>query len=83
MMIVAAFLTAAVIVGASMWALFASHSESDGETCVTVAKASSMGGGMERACGQAAHDWCDASYVQRDTHAQAVQAQCRAAGILP
>jgi hypothetical protein len=83
MIIVAGILAAAVIVGATVWALLAHSSKSDGDTCVTVASASSMGGGLERACGQAARDWCHASYAQRDIHAEAVQAQCRAAGILP
>jgi hypothetical protein len=50
---------------------------------VTVTMASTMGGGVEHACGSAARDWCHAAYAQHDTHAEAVQAQCRVAGFLP
>jgi hypothetical protein len=74
-----------IAVGTAVWAMAGASSSSvrSRESCVTVAQASSMGGGVEHACGPAARDWCRAVYVQHDAHAQAVQAQCRAAGILP
>jgi len=50
---------------------------------VNVTSASTMGGGLEHACGKAALDWCRAAYARHDTHAEAVQTQCRVAGILP
>jgi hypothetical protein len=50
---------------------------------VNVTFASSMGGALQHACGTAARDWCRAVYAQHNAHAEAVQAQCRVAGILP
>ncbi|ORA35890.1 hypothetical protein BST13_12790 [Mycobacterium aquaticum] len=85
MWVVSGIFVVVIAAGAMVWAI-ASHSSSpvrSGEICVTVAMASSMGGGIEHACGEAARDWCRAASVQRDVHAQAVQAQCRVAGILP
>lgn len=83
--IVAVIVLVMIAVGATIWAMAGDSSSSvrSGESCVTVAQASSMGGGVEHACGGAARDWCRAAYVQHDAHAQAVQAQCRAARILP
>jgi hypothetical protein len=74
-----------IAIGVAVWAIVTSRSDSvhSVDTCVTVAMASSMGGGVEHACGKAAHDWCHAAYAHRDVHAQAVQVQCRNAGILP
>jgi disulfide bond formation protein DsbB len=85
MWVVGAICAVAIAVGAAVWAMAANSSNStrSGEICVTVTMASSMGGGVEHACGAAARDWCRAAYVQHDTHAEAVQAQCRVAGILP
>jgi len=82
---VGAIVVVAIAAGATVWAMAGSSSRSDrsGEICVTVAMASSMGGGVEHACGAAARDWCRAAYVQHDAHAEAVQAGCRVAGILP
>jgi hypothetical protein len=76
---------AVIIAGATVWAM-ASHSSTydrSRDGCVNVSIASSMGGALEHACGVTARDWCRAVYVQHDAHAQAVQAECRAAGILP
>jgi hypothetical protein len=83
--VVGAISFVAIAVGATVWQATGQSSSSvrSGQTCVTVAMASSMGGGVEHACGAAALDWCHASYVQHDAHAEAVQAQCRVAGILP
>jgi hypothetical protein len=85
MWVVVGIFVAVIAVGATIWAIAGRSSTGDrsGETCVTVTMASSMGGGVEHACGAAARDWCRAAYAQHDTHAQAVQVQCRVAGILP
>ena len=74
-----------VLAGALAWGLTGHSSTYDrsGGGCVTVTFLSSMGGGLEHACGMAAHDWCRAVDGQRDAHALAVQAQCRVAGIRP
>jgi hypothetical protein len=76
-----------VAAGAIVWALTGDSSSStfdrSGDGCVTVTFPSSMGGGLEHACGAAAHDWCRAADAQHDAHAAAVQAQCRVAGIPP
>lgn len=83
--VVVGSLVVIIAVGAAVWAMVGASSSSveSRESCVTVALASSMGGGVEHACGPAARDWCRAVYAQHDAHAQAVQVQCRAAGILP
>lgn len=81
-MIAAGVLVGVIAVGAAVWALV-DHSgfgQSD-DRCVTVTMASSMGGGIERACGKAALDWCHVAYGEQDAHAQAVQVQCQGAGI--
>jgi hypothetical protein len=85
MWIVGAVVIVAIAVGAAVWAAAGQSSSRDrsDQICVTVTMASTMGGGVEHACGAAARDWCHAAYVKRDAHAQAVQAQCRVAGILP
>jgi hypothetical protein len=84
-LIAIAVLTAVIAVGASAWALFSQSSGSaqSEDVCVTVSAASSMGGGVEHACGADARTWCHAAYALADAHAQAVQVQCRAAGIGP
>jgi hypothetical protein len=71
--------------GALVWGLTDHSSTYDrsGDGCVTVTFPSTMGGGLEHACGAAALDWCHAVDARRDAHAAAVQAQCRVAGILP
>jgi hypothetical protein len=71
--------------GALAWALtdHSSTYERSGDGCVTVAFPSTMGGGLEHACGAAAHDWCHAADARHDAHAETVQVQCRIAGILP
>lgn len=84
-LIVTGAVVGAVLVGALAWGL-AGHSSTydrSGDGCVTVTFPSSMGGGLEHACGVAAQDWCRAVDGQRDAHAVAVQAQCRVAGIRP
>jgi hypothetical protein len=85
MWIVALIVVCVIVGGATAWVLTAgtTSSEGSGEGCVTVTMASTMGGGLEHACGSAARDWCHAASVQHDAHAQAVQAQCRLAGFLP
>jgi hypothetical protein len=81
MVMVIGVVVALIAAGAAIYAL-TSHS-STGEGCVTVAIASSMGGGVEHACGKEARDWCRAASGRQGVHAEAVQAQCRVAGILP
>jgi hypothetical protein len=85
MWVAAGIVVALIAVGATVWAMSRDSAGSvrSSESCVTVAIASSMGGGIEQACGAAARDWCRAASVQHDAHAEAVQAQCRVAGILP
>ena len=85
MWIVAVILVCAVTVGTAAWALTerTSNYDGSGDDCVTVSMASTMGGGVEHACGSAARDWCHAASAQHDKHAEAVQAQCRVAGFLP
>ena len=74
-----------IVIGGVVWAVIDSRSNSANsvDKCVTVGVASSMGGNVEHACGKAAHDWCAAADAQHDAHAQAVQAGCRNAGIVP
>jgi hypothetical protein len=85
MFIVLGVVAAAIAAAAAVWVATDHSSTSDrsGDGCVTVAIASTMGGGVEHACGTAAQDWCRAAYTRHDTHAEAVQTQCRIAGILP
>jgi hypothetical protein len=85
MLIAVGVVVGVVAVGSTVWAMTDHSSTYDrsGDGCVNVKIASSMGGSLEHACGTAARDWCRAVYAQRDTHAEAVQAQCRVAGILP
>jgi len=84
-LIAVAVLVAVIAVGATTWAVLthSSGSGQSGDVCVNVTMASSMGGSVEHACGAAARKWCHAAYAQADAHAQAVQVQCRAAGLLP
>ena len=81
MLIVTGVVAAVIAAGATAWAL-TGHERSE-QGCVNVSIASSMGGAVERACGEAARDWCRAASAQHDTHAVAVQVRCRDAGILP
>jgi len=85
MLMVIGVVVGVVAAGAIAWAIIGHSSAHDrsGDGCVDVAIASSMGGGVEHTCGAAARDWCRAVYTRHDTHAEAVQAQCRVAGILP
>jgi hypothetical protein len=75
-----------IAAGSTAWVI-TDHSpdpyDRSGDGCVNVAFASSTGGALEHACGTAARDLCRAVYAQHDAHAEAVQAQCRVAGILP
>jgi hypothetical protein len=84
-LIVTGVVVGVVAAGALTWALTGHSSTFDrsGDGCVTVTFPSTMGGGLEHACGAAAHDWCRAVDGQRDAHAVAVAAQCRVAGIRP
>src|ERR1700751_1369452 len=54
-----------------------------GDGCVNVTFASSTGGAIQHACGTAARDLCRSVDGQHNPHADAVQAQCRVAGISP
>ena len=83
MLIVVAVLAGLIVIAAAVWVVIDSRSANSGDKCVTIGVASSMGGNVEHACGKAAQDWCAAADAQHDVHAQAVQAGCRAAGILP
>jgi len=85
MLTVIAAVVGAIAAGSIAWALTDHSSTYDrsGDGCVNVTSASTMGGGLEHACGKAALDWCRAAYARHDTHAEAVQTQCRVAGILP
>jgi hypothetical protein len=84
MLIVAGVAAVAIAGGVVVWTATNHSSTYDrsGDGCVNVTIASSMGGGVEHACGSAAQDWCRAVYARQDAHAEAVQAQCRIAGIL-
>jgi hypothetical protein len=85
MFIVVGVVAAVVGAAAAVWAVTEHSSTYDrsGDGCVNVTIASSMGGGIEHACGTAAQDWCRAVSTRHDTHAVAVQTECRKAGILP
>jgi len=74
-----------IAAGSTAWVMTDHGSTYDrsGDSCVNVTFASSMGGANQHACGTAARDWCRAVYAQHNAHAEAVQAQCRVAGILP
>jgi hypothetical protein len=76
---------AVIAAAAAVWALTEHSSPYDRsrDGCVNVTIASSMGGGIEHACGTAAQDWCRAVATRHDAHAEAVQTECRKAGILP
>ncbi|MBV8930376.1 MAG: hypothetical protein JO152_14745 [Mycobacteriaceae bacterium] len=84
MLIVTGIVAVVIAAGVAAWALTSHSSAYDrsGDGCVNVTIASSMGGGIEHACGTAAQDWCRAVSGRQDAHAQAVAAQCRIAGIL-
>lgn len=85
MWVLAGVLVLLIALSAAVWS-FSDRSSSpvrSGESCVTVSIASSMGGVVEHECGAAARDWCQAAYAGRDAHAEAVQKECRAVGILP
>ena len=85
MLVAAGVIGGAIVVGATIW-ITTSHStdyERSGNGCVNVSEASSMGGAIEHACGQAAKDWCRAVSAQHDAHALAVQEQCRIARLTP
>lgn len=85
MLIAGVVVVVLIAIGVAVWVVASNRSDSvhSVDTCVTLAMASSMGGGVEHACGKAAHDWCRAAYAQQGVHAQAVQVQCRHVGILP
>jgi hypothetical protein len=85
MLIAVAVVAALIAVGVAAWAMTGHPSGygRSGDSCVNVTSASSMGGAVEHACGAEARDWCRAANARHDAHSQAVQAQCRIAGILP
>jgi hypothetical protein len=85
MLVVIGIVVGVIAASAIAW-MVSSHSSTydrSGDGCVNVTIPSSMGGGLEHECGGAAREWCRSAYAQRDAHAEAVQAQCRVAGILP
>jgi hypothetical protein len=75
-----------IAAGSTAWVI-TDHSsdpyDRSGDGCVNVTFASSTGGGIQHACGTAARDLCRSVDGQHNAHAEAVQAQCRVAGILP
>jgi hypothetical protein len=85
MFIVVGVVAAVVGAGAAVWAVVEHSSAYDPsrDGCVSLTIPSTMGGGIEHACGTAAQDWCRAVSTRHDTHALAVQTECRKAGILP
>lgn len=83
MLIAVGVVVAVLAIGVAIWLLTGRSSVRSGHDCVSVPIASTMGGAVEHACGSAARDWCQAVSSQHDAHAQAVQAQCRIAGIVP
>ena len=85
MLIVTGVVASVIVAAAAVWAMTNHSSTYDRshDGCVNVTIASSMGGGIEHGCGAGARDWCRAVYALHAAHAQAVQVQCRAAGILP
>ena len=85
MLIAVGVVVGVIAAGSTAWVMTGHSSTYDrsGDGCVNVTIASSMGGALEHACGTAARDWCRTVYAQHDAHAEAVQAQCRVAGILP
>jgi len=85
MLIAVGVFVGVIAVGTTAWVMtdHSSNYDRSGNGCVNVTIASSMGGALEHACGTAARDWCRAVHAQHDAHAEAVQVQCRVAGILP
>ena len=83
--IVVGFVVGVIAAGSAAYVMtdHSSFYDRSGDGCVNVTFASSMGGALQHACGTAAVDWCHAVYAQHNAHAEAVQAQCRVAGILP
>jgi hypothetical protein len=75
-----------IAAGSTAWVI-TDHSsdpyDRSGDGCVSVTFASSTGGGIQHACGTAARDLCRSVDGQHNAHAEAVQAQCRVAGISP
>jgi hypothetical protein len=80
---VAAATVAMAAIAAVAFALIdrSSAPSQSGERCITVSIASSMGGAVERACGAAARNSCQAAYRKHDIHSAAVQEACQTAGI--
>ena len=75
-----------IAAGSAAWVITDHSSDPygrSGDGCVTVTFASSTGGALQHACGTAARDLCRSVYGQHNAHAEAVQAECRVAGILP
>ena len=79
MLIVACVVVVLIAVGAVIWATVSHDAPTD---CVSISVPGPMGGAIEHACGGAAREWCQAASLQHDAHSEAVQAQCRAVGIL-
>ena len=77
MLIGALVVVIVIVVGVVIWA-FTSGTP---QQCVSVPLPGPMGGSVERACGTAAREWCRSVSLQHDANAEAVQAQCRAAGL--
>ena len=85
MVIVIGVVVVLLAAGVIVWAIIGRTPAHDTSPtgCVDVSIASSMGGSLEHKCGDAAKDWCRAVYARHDADAVALQAQCRAAAILP
>jgi hypothetical protein len=75
-----------IAAGSTAWVITDHSSDPygrSGDGCVNVTFASSTGGAIQHACGTAARDLCRSVDGQHNAHAEAVQAQCRVAGIVP
>ena len=70
--------SAAIAIGESI-----SHPAQPDGPCINVSVASSMGGGIERACGISARTTCHAARQLDDAHSVAVRKSCADARILP
>ncbi|MCX4093998.1 hypothetical protein [Nocardia sp. alder85J] len=83
LLVVAAVVTVIVAAGLAAWTLFDRSPDYNrsGNGCVAVESASSMGGGVQRACGDQARTWCASVADRSDAQSAEVRRQCRIAGI--
>jgi len=73
-----------LVVGGLVLALALGHSSDlsrSNNGCVVLIVTSSMGGSMERACGNDAQTWCAGAYARTDATSLLIQHQCGLAGI--